>query len=81
MIDIPGITSAVATPAIWLNEETMAKYRAELKKYYYNPTKYKNDLDQFGDQVPDNQVKCGPPSGGPTSAAIRLVSGPASPCL
>ena len=43
MIDIPGITSAVATPAIWLNEETMAKYRPELKKYYYNPTKYKND--------------------------------------
>jgi aminobenzoyl-glutamate utilization protein B len=29
------------TPAIWLNEATMANYRAELKKYYYDPMKYK----------------------------------------
>jgi len=26
-------------PAIWLNEQTMAKYRPEMKKYYYDPTK------------------------------------------
>ena len=25
-------------PAIWLNKETMAKYRPEMKKYYYDPT-------------------------------------------
>ena len=28
------------TPAIWLNEETMAKYRPELRKYYYDPTRF-----------------------------------------
>jgi len=39
-------------PAIWLNEETMAKYRPELKKYYYDPTKYKTYLDQLGIKYP-----------------------------
>jgi aminobenzoyl-glutamate utilization protein B len=40
------------TPAIWLNEATMAKYRPELKKYYYDPTKYKTYLDQLGIKYP-----------------------------
>ena len=40
------------TPAIWLNEETMTKYRPELKKYYYDPTKYKTYLDQLGIKCP-----------------------------
>jgi len=40
------------TPAIWLNEETMAKYRPALKKYYYDPTKYKTYLDQLGIRYP-----------------------------
>ncbi|HET9196067.1 MAG TPA: amidohydrolase [Vicinamibacterales bacterium] len=40
------------TPAIWLNEETMAKYRPELRKYYYDPTKYKTYLDQLGIKYP-----------------------------
>ena len=39
-------------PAIWLNEQTMAKYRPEMKKYYYDPTKYKNYLDQLGIKYP-----------------------------
>ena len=40
------------TPAIWLNETTMAKYRPELKKYYYDPTKYKTYLDQLAIKYP-----------------------------
>jgi aminobenzoyl-glutamate utilization protein B len=40
------------TPATWLNEETMAKYRPELKKYYYDPAKYKTYLDQLGIKYP-----------------------------
>ena len=40
------------TPAVWLNEETMAKYRPEMKKYYYDPTKYKTYLDQLGIKYP-----------------------------
>jgi aminobenzoyl-glutamate utilization protein B len=40
------------TPAIWLNEATMAKYRPELKKYYYDPAKFKTYLDQLGIEYP-----------------------------
>jgi aminobenzoyl-glutamate utilization protein B len=39
-------------PAIWLNEQTMAKYRPEMKKYYYDPTRYKNYLEQLGISYP-----------------------------
>jgi len=39
-------------PAIELNKGTMDKYRAEMKKYYYDPTKYKTYLDQLGIQYP-----------------------------
>jgi aminobenzoyl-glutamate utilization protein B len=39
-------------PAIWLNEQTMAKYRPEMRKYYYDPTKYKNYLEQLGIKYP-----------------------------
>jgi len=40
------------TPAIWLNEPTMAKYRPEMRKYYYDPTKYKTYLEQLGITYP-----------------------------
>ena len=40
------------TPAVWLNEETMAKYRPEMKKFYYDPTKYKTYLEQLGIAYP-----------------------------
>ena len=39
-------------PAIWLNKERMEKYRPEMKKYYYDPTKYKNYLEQLGITYP-----------------------------
>src|SRR3954470_4852726 len=39
-------------PAIWLNEQIMAKYRPEMKKYYYDPTKYKNYQEQLGIKYP-----------------------------
>src|SRR6476661_5775893 len=39
-------------PAIWLNAQTMAKYRPEMRKYYYDPTKYKNYLEQLGIKYP-----------------------------
>ncbi len=39
-------------PAIWLNAETMAKYRPEMRKYYYDPTKYKSYLEQLGIKYP-----------------------------
>jgi aminobenzoyl-glutamate utilization protein B len=39
-------------PAIELNREKMEKFRPELKKYYYDPTKYKTYLEQLGIQYP-----------------------------
>lgn len=39
-------------PAIWLNTKIMEKYRPEMKKYYYNPAKYKTYLEQLGIQYP-----------------------------
>jgi aminobenzoyl-glutamate utilization protein B len=39
-------------PAIWLNEKTMAQYREQMKKYYYDPTKYKTYLEQLGITYP-----------------------------
>ena len=38
----------VDQPDIWLNAEIMAKYRDEMRKYYYDPTKFKTYLEQLG---------------------------------
>jgi aminobenzoyl-glutamate utilization protein B len=42
-------------PAIWLNKERMEKYRPEMKKYYYDPSKYKNYLEQLGIKYPTTE--------------------------
>ena len=42
-------------PAIWLNKETMERYRPEMKKYYYDPTKYKTYLEQLGIKYPTTE--------------------------
>jgi len=39
-------------PAIWLNKATMEKYRPDMKKYYYDPSRYKTYLDQLGIEYP-----------------------------
>jgi aminobenzoyl-glutamate utilization protein B len=39
-------------PATWLNKEVMDRYRPELKKFYYDPTKYKTYLEQLGVPYP-----------------------------
>jgi aminobenzoyl-glutamate utilization protein B len=39
-------------PATELNKEKMAKFLPELRKYYYDPGKYKTYLDQLGIQYP-----------------------------
>ncbi|MEO7271558.1 MAG: amidohydrolase [Vicinamibacterales bacterium] len=40
------------TPAIDLNKATMDKYRPEMRKYYYDPTRYKTYLEQLGITYP-----------------------------
>jgi len=44
-------------PAIELNKEKMAKFRPELRKYYYDSTKYKTYLEQLGIQYPTVKKK------------------------
>ena len=44
-------------PPIYLNKETMAKYRDEMKKYYYDPSKYKTYLEQLGIAYPTLEKK------------------------
>ena len=39
-------------PAVTLNADTMAKYRDEMKKYYFDPTKYATYLEQLGITYP-----------------------------
>ena len=39
-------------PPIWLNEEIMARYRPEMRKFYYDPKKYKTYLEQLGIEYP-----------------------------
>ena len=40
------------TPATFLNEKTMEKYRPLMKPLYYDPSKYDNYLDQLGIKYP-----------------------------
>ena len=39
-------------PPIWFNADIMAQYRPEMRKYYYDPTKYKTYLEQLGIEYP-----------------------------
>lgn len=44
-------------PATFLNKEIMDKYRPEMKKYYYDPSKYKTYLEQLGITYPTLEKK------------------------
>lgn len=39
-------------PPIWLNADIMAKYRPQLSRYYYDPSKFKTYLEQLGIEYP-----------------------------
>jgi aminobenzoyl-glutamate utilization protein B len=39
-------------PPIFLNETILAKYRPQMKQFYYDPTKYKTYLEQLGIKYP-----------------------------
>ena len=39
-------------PAIWLNQKIMEQYREQMKKYYYDPSKYDTYLEQLGIKYP-----------------------------
>ncbi|OFW27099.1 MAG: amidohydrolase [Acidobacteria bacterium RIFCSPLOWO2_02_FULL_65_29] len=39
-------------PGTWLNKDTMDRFRPELRKFYYDPTRYKSYLEQLGVAYP-----------------------------
>lgn len=39
-------------PPIWLNKRTMDTYREQMRKYYYDPSKYNSYLEQLGIKYP-----------------------------
>jgi aminobenzoyl-glutamate utilization protein B len=39
-------------PPVWLNKAILEKYREEMKKYYYDPSKYSTYLEQLGIKYP-----------------------------
>ena len=53
---IPFITKN-DPPAIYLNKEIMDKFRSEMKKFYYDPSKYKTYLEQLGITYPTLEKK------------------------
>ncbi|MET1054893.1 MAG: peptidase dimerization domain-containing protein [Pedobacter sp.] len=46
------LISATDKPAIELNKKIMEEYRPAMKKFYYNPAKYKTYLEQLGIKYP-----------------------------
>jgi aminobenzoyl-glutamate utilization protein B len=56
---IPFIKKDTPAPT-FLNTSILAKYREEMKKYYYDPSKYPTYLDQLGIKYPT--VRTTPPS-------------------
>lgn len=48
---------ASTPPAIHLNKKIMDQFRPQLKKYYYDPSKYKTYLEQLGIQYPQLEKK------------------------
>jgi aminobenzoyl-glutamate utilization protein B len=57
---IPFIKADTPAPT-WLNTDILAKYREQMRKYYYDPTRYPTYLDQLGIRYPT--VRTAPPSG------------------
>ena len=39
-------------PPTWMNKKIMDQYRPQMRKFYYDPTKYKPYLDQLGIKYP-----------------------------
>ena len=77
--------AATDRPATEFNRDTMAKYQDELKKYYYDPSRYSTYLEQLGITLPDacearrsealarSGGRLGPPAGSIRSRAWKTA--------
>ena len=50
------VVTAQDKPAIHLNKEVMERLRPEMEKYYFDPAKYGNYLEQLGITYPDTNI-------------------------
>lgn len=57
------LISATDKPAIDLNKKIMAEFRPEMKKYYYDPSKYSTYLEQLGIKYPTVRTASTPKAG------------------
>jgi len=46
------LISAQDKPAIWLNKKRMDEYREQMRKFYYDPSRYNTYLEQLGINYP-----------------------------
>ncbi|HEX5704282.1 MAG TPA: amidohydrolase [Pyrinomonadaceae bacterium] len=46
------LIAATDKPPIWMNKRTMDTYREQMRKFYYDPAKYKTYLEQLGIKYP-----------------------------
>ena len=53
---IPMVTEE-DSPATYLNKEKMDEFKEELKKYYFDETKYNSYLEQLGIEYPTLKKK------------------------
>jgi len=53
-------------PAIELNRDVMARYRPQMRRFYYDPTKYRTYLEQLGITYPTERTPDGSCAGGAT---------------
>ena len=51
------------TPPTYLNADIMAKYKSQLQKFYYDPTKFKTYLEQLGIEYPTVRPQVVAPKG------------------
>ena len=53
-------------PAIELNRDVMARFRPQMRRYYYDPSKYRTYLEQLGITYPTERAADGSCTGGAT---------------
>jgi aminobenzoyl-glutamate utilization protein B len=51
------------TPPTYLNADIMARYKSQLQKFYYDPTKFKTYLEQLGIEYPTVRAQVTQPKG------------------
>jgi aminobenzoyl-glutamate utilization protein B len=54
-------------PALWLNQKIMEQYRPEMKKFYYDPSKYGTYLEQLGIKYPTVRPETPAKAAGPSN--------------